>query len=58
MLTYLEFEKPISALDQRINELRETATAGDIDIDSLEVVLARAADAYVSQHTAGLCFGM
>ena len=33
MLTYLEFEKPIAALDQRINELRETATAGDIDIE-------------------------
>jgi acetyl-CoA carboxylase carboxyl transferase subunit alpha len=33
MLTYLDFEKPIAALDQRINELRETATAGDIDIE-------------------------
>ena len=33
MLTYLEFEKPIAALDQRINELRETASAGDIDIE-------------------------
>ncbi|MCF2514643.1 acetyl-CoA carboxylase carboxyltransferase subunit alpha [Sphingomonas sp. G124] len=33
MLTYLEFEKPIAALDQRINELRDTATAGDIDIE-------------------------
>ena len=33
MQTYLEFEKPIAALDQRINELRETATAGDIDIE-------------------------
>ncbi|MGH6706028.1 MAG: acetyl-CoA carboxylase carboxyltransferase subunit alpha [Sphingomicrobium sp.] len=34
MLTYLEFEKPIAALDAKISELRETATAGDIDIDS------------------------
>jgi len=34
MQTYLEFEKPIAALDARIHELRETATAGDIDIDS------------------------
>ena len=34
MLTYLEFEKPIAALDAKIRELRETATAGDIDIDS------------------------
>jgi acetyl-CoA carboxylase carboxyl transferase subunit alpha len=33
MLTYLEFEKPIAALDQRINELRETASAGEIDIE-------------------------
>ncbi|HET9397925.1 MAG TPA: acetyl-CoA carboxylase carboxyltransferase subunit alpha [Sphingomicrobium sp.] len=33
MLTYLEFEKPIAALDQRINELRETANAGEIDIE-------------------------
>ena len=33
MLTYLEFEKPIAALDLRINELRETASAGAIDID-------------------------
>src|SRR5215207_8947571 len=33
MLTYLEFEKPIAALDQRITELRDTATAGDLDID-------------------------
>src|SRR5687767_3675274 len=33
MQTYLDFEKPIAALDQRINELRETATAGDIDIE-------------------------
>ena len=33
MLTYLEFEKPIAALDQRITELRDTASAGDIDIE-------------------------
>ena len=33
MLTYLEFEKPIAALDQRIAELRDTATSGDIDIE-------------------------
>ena len=34
MLTYLEFEKPIAALDQRITELRDTANAGEIDIDA------------------------
>ena len=33
MLTYLDFEKPIAALDQRISELRETANAGEIDIE-------------------------
>jgi acetyl-CoA carboxylase carboxyl transferase subunit alpha len=33
MLTYLDFEKPIAALDQRINELRDTASAGEIDIE-------------------------
>ncbi len=32
MQTYLEFEKPIAALDQRIAELRDTARAGEIDI--------------------------
>lgn len=33
MQTYLEFEKPIAALDQRIAELRDTATSDDIDIE-------------------------
>lgn len=33
MQTYLEFEKPIAALDQRINELRDTASTGEIDIE-------------------------
>ena len=37
MLTYLDFEKPIAELERRLTELRETATAGSIDIDS-EVV--------------------
>src|SRR4051794_8417599 len=34
MLTYLDFEKPIAELETRVSELRETASAGDIDIDS------------------------
>jgi len=34
MQTYLEFEKPIAELDRRILELRATADAGSIDIDS------------------------
>ena len=34
MQTYLEFEKPIAELETRVAELRETATAGEIDIDA------------------------
>ncbi len=34
------------------------ALAGDIDVDPLEVVLARAANADVRQHTVDLCFGL
>jgi acetyl-CoA carboxylase carboxyl transferase subunit alpha len=45
MQTYLEFEKPIAELEARIAELRETASAGDIDIEAevakLEVKAAK-----------------
>ena len=34
MVTYLEFEKPVAALEARINELRATAAEGDLDITS------------------------
>ncbi|MDP3551369.1 MAG: acetyl-CoA carboxylase carboxyltransferase subunit alpha [Novosphingobium sp.] len=34
MISYLEFEKPVAALEARIAELRETAQGGDIDITS------------------------
>ncbi|MEA1073264.1 acetyl-CoA carboxylase carboxyltransferase subunit alpha [Sphingomonas sp. LY29] len=34
MQTYLDFEKPIAALDARIAELRDTASEGEIDIES------------------------
>lgn len=34
MISYLEFEKPVAALEARIAELRETAQKGDIDIAS------------------------
>lgn len=34
MVAYLEFEKPIAELEARIAELRSTADAGSIDIDS------------------------
>ena len=50
MLTYLEFEKPIAALDAKIHELRETATAGDIDIDS-EVAKLEAKSAKLLRET-------
>ncbi len=32
MISYLEFEKPIAALEARIAELRKTAAQGDVDI--------------------------
>ena len=34
MISFLEFEKPVAALEARIAELRATATEGDIDIAS------------------------
>lgn len=34
MISYLEFEKPVAALEARIAELRETAKSGDLDISS------------------------
>ncbi|MFM5948065.1 MAG: acetyl-CoA carboxylase carboxyltransferase subunit alpha [Novosphingobium sp.] len=32
MISYLEFEKPVAALEARIAELRQTAAEGDIDV--------------------------
>lgn len=32
MISYLEFEKPVAALEARIAELRETAASGEVDI--------------------------
>ena len=34
MISYLEFEKPVAALEARIAELRQTAAVGDVDISS------------------------
>ncbi len=34
MISYLEFEKPVAALEARIAELRETAAVGDVDISA------------------------
>ena len=34
MVTFLDFEKPVAALEARIAELRETAQSGELDIES------------------------
>src|SRR5688500_12227253 len=34
MQTYLEFEKPIAELETRVSELRDTASAGELDLDA------------------------
>jgi acetyl-CoA carboxylase carboxyl transferase subunit alpha len=34
MPTFLDFEKPIAELDARVAELRETASAGEINIEA------------------------
>ncbi|NCU12609.1 MAG: acetyl-CoA carboxylase carboxyltransferase subunit alpha [Sphingomonadaceae bacterium] len=34
MISYLEFEKPVAALEARIAELRQTAQEGDVDLAS------------------------
>ena len=44
MVTYLDFEKPIADLERRLTELRETASAGSIDIDSEVARLAGKSD--------------
>ena len=44
MVAYLEFEKPIAELEARISELRSTANAGSLDIDSEVSKLAAKSD--------------
>jgi len=34
MISYLDFEKPVAALQARVDELRETAEGGSLDIDA------------------------
>ncbi|MGZ8997349.1 MAG: acetyl-CoA carboxylase carboxyltransferase subunit alpha, partial [Allosphingosinicella sp.] len=34
MATFLDFEKPIAELEARVAELRETASAGEINIEA------------------------
>ena len=50
MQTYLDFEKPIAELERRLTELRETAIAGSIDIDS-EVAKLEAKSAKLLKDT-------
>jgi acetyl-CoA carboxylase carboxyl transferase subunit alpha len=50
MLTYLDFEKPIAELEARVAELRETASAGSIDIDA-EIARLEAKSAKLLRET-------
>ena len=34
MVTFLDFEKPVAALEARISELRDTAQSGEINMDT------------------------
>ena len=52
--SYLEFEKPIAALDARIAELRETADNGEIDIESEIERLAAKSRKLLASTYAGL----
>jgi acetyl-CoA carboxylase carboxyl transferase subunit alpha len=54
MTSYLEFEKPIAALDARIAELRETADTGEIDIESEIERLAAKSRKQLASTYAGL----
>ena len=50
MQTYLEFEKPIAELEAHIAELRETASAGDIEIEA-EIAKLEAKSAKLLKET-------
>ena len=53
MISYLEFEKPIAALEARIAELRQTAAQGDLDIASeLSRLERKSADLLASTYAA------
>ncbi|MDE1917376.1 MAG: acetyl-CoA carboxylase carboxyltransferase subunit alpha [Sphingomonadales bacterium] len=53
MVSYLEFEKPVAALEARIAELRTTAVEGDLDISSEIARLERkSADLLTSTYRA------
>ncbi|WP_068076803.1 acetyl-CoA carboxylase carboxyltransferase subunit alpha [Novosphingobium lentum] len=53
MISYLEFEKPVAALEARIAELRETAQSGELDISSeIRRLEAKSADLLASTYRA------
>lgn len=49
-MTFLDFEKPIAELEARVAELRETASAGSIDIDA-EIARLEAKSAKLLRET-------
>ena len=54
MVTFLDFEKPVAALEARISELRETAENGEIDIDAEIGKLQQRADKLLNDTYAKL----
>ncbi|MDQ4419063.1 acetyl-CoA carboxylase carboxyltransferase subunit alpha [Sphingobium sp. DEHP117] len=54
MVTFLDFEKPIAALDARIAELRDTAQSGELNIDSEIGKLQQRADKMLADTYAKL----
>ncbi|MDE2437095.1 MAG: acetyl-CoA carboxylase carboxyltransferase subunit alpha [Sphingomonadales bacterium] len=53
MISYLEFEKPVAALEARIAELRQTARDGDVDISAeIKRLETKSADLLASTYAA------
>ena len=53
MISYLEFEKPVAALEARIAELRQTAKDGDLDLASeIKRLETKSADLLASTYAA------
>ncbi|MBS0477480.1 MAG: acetyl-CoA carboxylase carboxyltransferase subunit alpha [Proteobacteria bacterium] len=53
MISYLEFEKPVAALEARVAELRQTASDGDVDISAeIRRLEAKSADLLASTYAA------
>ena len=53
MVSYLEFEKPVAALEARIAELRETAAVGDVDLSAeIRRLEAKSAELLASTYAA------